>query len=310
VTFNIGNSSGQTFTVSVIVGGYYTGSNSVTVNVAKPLNDFVTGGGHIILENSVGLKAGDAGTRNNFGFNVKYNKSNKNLQGNVNVIFRRTESDGLHTYQVKGNVMSSLSVNPTSELTGSAFYNGKASLSDITNPLSPVSLGGNAIVNMEIIDNGEPGTNDAIAITVWNSSNALWFSSKWNGTTTVTQNLAGGNLSVRGGAYGFVNSDLSERNEPTKDALNSNNLTVELAPNPVSDIVNLQLNGWENDGTVKVYLTDMLMRTHQVWQISLDNGQASMNLNIVNQPAGAYLINIQGENTKRIMTKKIVKTGN
>jgi hypothetical protein len=36
-----------------------------------------------------GLRGGRApGTKNNFGFNVKYNKSNTNLQGNINTIVR------------------------------------------------------------------------------------------------------------------------------------------------------------------------------------------------------------------------------
>ena len=46
-------------------------------------------------------------------------------------------------------------------------------------------------------DNGEPGSSDTIGITVWNKAGGLWLSSNWNGTKTVEQALAGGNLVVQ-----------------------------------------------------------------------------------------------------------------
>ncbi len=46
-------------------------------------------------------------------------------------------------------------------------------------------------------DRGEPGSKDTIAITVWLTTGALAFSSACNGTQTVEQLLAGGNLVVR-----------------------------------------------------------------------------------------------------------------
>jgi hypothetical protein len=46
-------------------------------------------------------------------------------------------------------------------------------------------------------DAGEPGSNDQIAITVWNKSGGMWFSSNWNATKTIQQTLGGGNLAVR-----------------------------------------------------------------------------------------------------------------
>src|SRR6185503_15961028 len=49
---------------------------------------------------SCGQYKSDDGSKTNFGFNVKYNKTGNNLQGNVNIIFR---SGGI-AYQVKGIV--------------------------------------------------------------------------------------------------------------------------------------------------------------------------------------------------------------
>jgi len=183
-----------TFTIGVIVNNYYTRNSSAdntVVTVAQPGNNFITGGGYLVLTSSGGQKAGDSGKKNNFGFNVKYNKTGTNLQGNINTIIRRTEPDGVHVYQIKGNSMTSLSVDAT---TGKATFNGKASIQDITNPLVPLSVDGNATLQVTMTDAGEPGSSDKIAITVWNKAGGLWFASNWSGTGTVEQLLGGGNL--------------------------------------------------------------------------------------------------------------------
>ena len=78
-----------------------------------------------------------------------------------------------------------------------ATFNGKANIQDITNPLAAISIDGNATLQVQMSDKGEPGSSDSIAITVWNKAGGLWFSSNWNGTKTVEQTLDGGNLQVR-----------------------------------------------------------------------------------------------------------------
>jgi Big-like domain-containing protein len=182
----------QSFTVGIVVNGYYTRDSSdddTVVTVSKPLaSDFVTGGGYLLMLRSAGLCAGGSGTKANFGFNVKYNKSGKNLQGSINIIVRHAG----RVYQVKGNVMSSLSI-----LNNRATFNGKASIIDITDPLAPIAIDGNATLQVKMTDNGDPGLTDSIAITVWNKNGGLWFASNWSGTTTVEQTLAAGNLVVR-----------------------------------------------------------------------------------------------------------------
>jgi len=46
-------------------------------------------------------------------------------------------------------------------------------------------------------DNGEPGVlADTIGITVWNKQGALFFSTSWDGTKTIEQPIAGGNVLV------------------------------------------------------------------------------------------------------------------
>ena len=146
-----------------------------------------------MLTNSAGLKAGDPGSNNNFGFSAKFNRGGRNLQGHINIIVRRTEADGLHIYQVKGTVMSSLSIDPA---TGKATFTGKAVIRDVTDPNNPISIDGNATIQVTMDDNGEPGSSDTLGVTVWNKNGGMWFASNWNGTLTIEQLLAGGNLIV------------------------------------------------------------------------------------------------------------------
>ena len=188
---SIGSASSQSFTIGVIVNGWYArndSSENTVVTVSKPLaTDFITGGGYLVMTNSAGRYPGDPGAKNNFGFNVKYNKSGTNLQGQINVIVR----SGGRVYQIKGNSMTSLAV------TGAkATFNGKANIQDITNPAAPVSIDGNATLQVTLTDNGEPGANDSLGITLWDKNGGLWFSSRWDGTKTIEQTLGGGNVVV------------------------------------------------------------------------------------------------------------------
>jgi hypothetical protein len=65
----------------------------------------------------------------------------------------------------------------------------------VTNPLAPVSLGGNLTLQMTMTDTGEPGSSDTIGVTLWDGS-TLVFSSEWTGAQTLEQPLDGGNLVV------------------------------------------------------------------------------------------------------------------
>ena len=146
------------------------------------------------MSKSAGQYPGAAGTKSNFGFNVKYTKSGSNLQGHVNIIVR----NGGRVYQIKSTSITSLStqLGLNGQPPSKATFNGKANIQDITNPLTPITIDGNGTLQMTLTDNGEPGSTDTIAITVWNKSGGLWFASNWDGTKTVEQVLGGGNLVV------------------------------------------------------------------------------------------------------------------
>jgi hypothetical protein len=197
-------------TVGIIVdNGYYyrnnTADNTVVV-VYKPTGDFITGGGHVVPDKSTGAYKSDAGTRTNFGFNVKYNKKGANLQGNMNIVFRRTETDGLlHTYQIKANALLSLGVNAANPLRQTAQFSSKANLTDVTNPAAPIAKGGNKTIYVNMIDNGDPGVKDSISIVLVEGtadpavlSNIL-YSSEWVSSRNGQMGLRGGNLVVKSG---------------------------------------------------------------------------------------------------------------
>jgi hypothetical protein len=197
-TVDLGSQNGFQAHIGIVVDGYYTRDAAVDnaiVTITKALdNQFITGGGFLILEGSAGQLAGDDGSKANFGFNVKYNKGGKNLLGKATILVRRLEADGVvHVYQIKSNAITSLSVNVND---GTAVFNAKANITDVTDPLNPVVIAGNAVLQITMDDNGEPGAADLLGITLWKKDGGLWFASKWDGVQTVQQALDGGNLVV------------------------------------------------------------------------------------------------------------------
>jgi len=183
--------------VELSAASYYElcSDQQVVLNLYVPTGEFITGGGYIIAEESAGTYAADTGTKTNFGFNVKWNKKGTNLQGKMNVIIRRMESDGIvHLYQIKTNATKTLGVNVTGAC-DLAEFSSKASMTDITDPLNPIGLGGNMDLFVTMTDCGEPGTSDMIGLTLY-SQNTLYFSSNWPVNSTEEQLLAGGNIVV------------------------------------------------------------------------------------------------------------------
>ncbi|NNF68828.1 MAG: tandem-95 repeat protein [Acidimicrobiia bacterium] len=201
---DIGNNDAYEFEVRVVVDGWYvdTTDTEVVIVVARPLSrNFITGGGYLVPTESAGVYAAADDTHLNYGFNVKFNKRGKNLQGRVTIIIRG--EDG-HKYKIKSNAMLSLGVDLDPDGDGNtenepfyAEFESKANLTDVTDELNPQSLGGNLRLHMEMHDNGEPGDTDTIGFTLWAKNGTLLFSSYWSGVQTLEQVIAGGNLQVR-----------------------------------------------------------------------------------------------------------------
>jgi len=111
---------------------------------------------------------------------------------------------GLHTDIAPGtyNSTDSIGVSGTS-----AQFEAKASITDITNPRAPVTLGGNYVLQMRMNDLSTADATDQISFALWDvrktgsgknatTTQLLLFSSNWDGNQTVLQRLAGGNLFV------------------------------------------------------------------------------------------------------------------
>jgi hypothetical protein len=189
--------------IDIYVNNYYVGTGTGLVEVAAPDGSFITGGGYSVIGHSAGTTPADSGSLMNFGFNVKYGKNLKSLQGHLNLIY----SGGGRTYQIKATAMDSLGIAlktasgaqcdgpPSSTCFGLADFRSKANLTDITDPVNPIGLGGNLSLQVTITDKGEPGTNDSIGVTLWSGS-TLVFSSEWSGAKTLEKNLDGGNTVV------------------------------------------------------------------------------------------------------------------
>jgi hypothetical protein len=221
VTCTVPLSSGTAsteYTIGVAVSNYYRDLSEGeigVVEVAQPNGSFITGGGYLVESNSAGTLASPPGARTNLGFNVRYNKSGTNPQGHVNVIFRTAG----RVYQIQSSSITSFGTAlqtaasygtaspvsctgpPSLSCYGLGDFKSKANLTDVTNPLNPIAIlpngGGPMMLQISIVDKGEPGSSDQLAITLWNGDGTtLVFSSNWNPPKTMFQTLSGGNMVV------------------------------------------------------------------------------------------------------------------
>jgi hypothetical protein len=191
---DLGASDGQAFMIGIVVDNHYTrnaGDDNTIVTVKKATPVSIGGGGYLVNAASAGPITATTGLKTNFGMDVKFNKTLTSMQGNVNVIVR---SNGT-VYQIKGIPLGLLSVVPVTGGTSVKFTCG-AVLRDVTDPLNPVPLGSNLLMQVKATDLGS-GSTDMIGIALTNPQGTVLFASNWNGTTMVEQRLGAGNVEVR-----------------------------------------------------------------------------------------------------------------
>jgi hypothetical protein len=237
--------------------GYYVRNNAADVSIVTlyvPTSDYVTGGGYLINPNNTsGTYAGDPGLKTNFGFVVKYKNKGTNLQGTLDIIFRRTVAGDVHTYQIKSTTLTSIGVNMGYHHSLTSEILSGANLTDITNPGAPVLLGSKLKLQVDLSDNSDSGDNDRIGISLMDGSTLL-FSSNWNGSSTMQKPIDDGNIIIHSGSS-FGNSiNTSENNH--KDHILSSELGVKAYPNPFSDHVNFDLQ-LATDSKVRLEIYDI-----------------------------------------------------
>lgn len=189
---DIGNADSAIYRVVTMAGSRYVGESAGDfVTVAKPLNGAINGSAYIVNTASAGLLAGDAGQRTDIAYSVLSTKSG--AKGSVVMRVRRMESDGiLHTYQIKSNAILTVTTNP---VTGAAVFEAKAAIQDITFTGRPISIDGNALLRITVID-GRSGATDRMGATLWRKDGGLYFSSLWDGVRTLEDELDGGDIKV------------------------------------------------------------------------------------------------------------------
>jgi hypothetical protein len=238
------------FDLKVEVRNYYCSEVLIQpITIYVPTGDFITGGGYIKTTSSAGTYASTNGTKTNFGFNVKYNKSGKNLQGKLNFIWR----SGGKLYQAKSTATDALGVNISNPAAKTASFTSKCNIADITDPDNPINLGGNKLMHVTMVDKGEPGNNDEIGFTLW-SGNELLYSSKWTGTSTLKTLLGGGNLVVHNG---FNSGTVSARGiEPELPNITVDELTIRVLGNPSPTYFMLVADS-KSDEVITMKVTDL-----------------------------------------------------
>jgi hypothetical protein len=297
-----------------ITGSYEADANCSdqgmsVITVYIPQNEFITGGGYVIIQNSVGLLPADANRRANFGFNVKYTKSGTNLKGNINYVFRHLENDGIvHLYQVKGNAMSSLTVNAQDASENNyktAVFNGKCNVSDITTGTAvPVSGTGNSLMQIMITDGGNSGSNDKYAITIWNSANQLYHSSNWVSVKTVKQLISAGNILIQGNtSVGVSATTVTTVSAGAKEKEITKEFDARVLPNPSGTFFTLLISG-NNNEAISLKVTDLMGRIIET-KTNLAVGQTLRIGDVYRQ--GVYFAELrQGDKIKLI---KLIKSG-
>lgn len=199
---------GGAFTVGMIVNGNYgrnLSTDNVVITIVRAIGGkYLAGAGNLVLTAPQGSLAGDVGSRNDFGFFVRYNAARTVTAGSFNTIFRRTETDGIeHVYQMKGTAFNSMNNSPancpgaTPAAPCAANFVAKGILRDITDIRNPVVVQNGALIQILMTDRGEPGDLDSAAVTIHDRNGNLLFASNWSGTKGVKQPLAAGNILVR-----------------------------------------------------------------------------------------------------------------
>ena len=286
-----------------VVKGYYTALGDVQgVTVALPGSEFVTGGGYLVNNSTKGTFAAKQGGKTNFGFTMKYTKTGTNLKGQANIIVRSIN----RIYHIKSNAINTLSVGAQTAAGTPAYFTTKANYTytDITDPLNPVTYpgAGNLDLTIRMNDFSNGGQGDQVSILLMNGSTML-FSSNWNGTQTILQNLGGGNVSVRNTSTSTTSIVTTRITKESISEVPSAKFNLQAYPNPARSQFTVKI---ESDNvTEKVHLRVYDLNGRTVQQLSSLSANQTITLGSNYRPGVYFVEMVQG---KRRMNLKLIKT--
>ena len=201
------NAGADNYTVKIelLANPYYLAPvENAAVTVVLGGTGFTTGGGWINEPN--------LGSRSNFGFTVKYLK-NGNIQGNSLYIYRKDVAAsqfitawllpaGQYNWIIKSNAMGGLtqSCTTTTPKVCTATFTGKSNITAVNRATGVAySLGGNYKFQVDVTDNGEPGSSPGPAPTPTRSGCGTPPRARTTSSDTPTAQIPinGGNIQVR-----------------------------------------------------------------------------------------------------------------
>jgi hypothetical protein len=260
---------------------YYCGeiAEVVPVCLSLPGGDYVTGGGWIKMQNSAGSYAGTADKKMHAAIVFKWNKSNKNLQGNATIIYKQVVNGVQKVYQIKSNSIQSMIVNNVNDagvaVTTGATYRmaqivTKANFRDVTDPDLPIALLGNLTLTITAWESigVTNGSQDRISVELTGTgSQGLIFSSNWLNGGTKWQQIGGGKMQVRNPSAQIPCTNCSGSSITAKAGeidkiaeVLDEDLKVVASPNPSSTNFRIVVSGNNVKDPVRLFVTDMLGR--------------------------------------------------
>jgi hypothetical protein len=319
VQYNIGNSTATSIDIAVIVSGNYVANNvefddPIMIAVPVPGGQIVGGArtsndaGVGSPDASAGYVKGKAGLATTYTFNVKYNKSGTNPQGNV-VIDIESENNwrtGLpdgqpHYYKIKSNAITVLAVDV---INGTAQFTSKGNISEVINNVES-SIEGNISIQIDVTDFCVEG--DKIAITVHKAKGGgIWFSNSWDGVKSSQKLIVpgSGNISVK--PCTTTNSAITQLGGVEKNVVQekvvATKFNMKAFPNPTTNQFNIQLESDNVKERINLSVFDLSGRTVELlWNINV--GQ-TLQIGSKYRP-GMYIVEmIQGNNRKQLKLLK------
>ncbi|MCX6226301.1 MAG: T9SS type A sorting domain-containing protein, partial [Bacteroidia bacterium] len=288
-----------------VVNNYYTrdaSSENTVVEVYEATGDYMTGGGYVQPTLSSGRYASDAGKTTNFGFAVKFDELAMNISGHATIILRRTEGMVQKLFRIRTTDITAVAVNVdnSSSLTGG--FNATATLTDITDPHSPVEIANNLMLNVKMTDRGIPGTHDGIAITLM-SGTTLFYSSNWLTNRTVEMNLADGNVLINS-TFNIEDDLVTGIGEVTPKT--GPGVEIMAYPNPSPGMVNFTVKVDEGSKTTLDILSMNGTLVYRVFEGYVNSSMVKTINYDSKLPQGIYLYRLKTSN--QILYGKIVIT--